>query len=350
MAPGQVSPDQTVRRSRRAILAGLLVTAGLLAAAAVHWASPWGLARGEARGAGYALSSVWDGAGAPSGRLKRPIGVSVGSGGDVFVTDAKRRIVRFAPSGEVRAEWVPERDGKPLLGNPVGIAIAPDGSAFVSDYEEDRILKLAPEGHLLLEMGRRGAALGELNAPAGLALAPDGSLLVADFYNGRLQRFLAEGAFRDVIGHPGRLRGGALHYPTGVFADPGGHLLVADAYNHQIQEMSPDGRPVRRLGFHLLWLWPLAAASHRGLRVPSGVVAGPDGVIHVADSGNHRVVMLSGHGEFLVDWVISDADPNIYSPEQVAVSSDGKTLYATDLGRNRLLVLAIRPPLERKRP
>jgi hypothetical protein len=53
---------------------------------------------------------------------------------------------------------------------------------------------------------------------------------------------------------------------------------------------------------------------------------GPDGFIHVADSGNHRVVMLSAEGEYLAEWRIPDADPNIFSPEHIAASPDGSTI------------------------
>jgi DNA-binding beta-propeller fold protein YncE len=61
----------------------------------------------------------------------------------------------------------------------------------------------------------------------------------------------------------------------------------------------------------------------------------------VADSGNHRLVMLSPKGEYIAEWRVPDADPNVYSPAQIAVSRDGATVYATDLTGNRVLVLTV---------
>ena len=78
--------------------------------------------------------------------------------------------------------------------------------------------------------------------------------------------------------------------------------------------------------------------------MPTDIAVGPDGTIHVADSGNHRVVMLSANGAYQADWAIPDADPNVFSPEQIAVSPNGSTVYATDLAGNRVLVLAVTPP------
>lgn len=63
----------------------------------------------------------------------------------------------------------------------------------------------------------------------------------------------------------------------------------------------------------------------------------------MADSGNHRLVMLSSDGEYVAEWRVPDANPRVYSPEHVATSADGTTVYATDLAGHRVLVLAVTP-------
>lgn len=134
---------------------------------------------------------------------------------------------------------------------------------------------------------------------------------------------------------------GDLHYPTGVTVSPDDGLLVADAYNHQLQWFDPGGIPIRRVGYRLFLFWPRSASSRRGFNVPTGVAAGPDGLVHVADSGNHRIVMLTAEGNYVTDWLLPDANPDVFSPEQIAVSADGGTLYATDLASNRIVVLRV---------
>lgn len=150
-----------------------------------------------------------------------------------------------------------------------------------------------------------------------------------------------------MLGRAGRLGAGALHYPTGVAITPQRELLIADAYKYQLQWFDLEGRPLRRIGDHLFGLWPRPAASDQGFFVPTGVAVGRDGILHVADSGDHRVVMLSAKREYVTDWRLpnpdSDVYSDVYSPEHVAVSADGSTVYATDLAGNRVLVLGVTP-------
>lgn len=116
------------------------------------------------------------------------------------------------------------------------------------------------------------------------------------------------------------------------------------AYNYQLQWFTADGQPLRRVGYHLFWLWPRPVSSRAGFFVPTDTAIGPDGIIHVADSGNHRVVMLSGKGEYMAEWRIPDPDPNIFSPEHVAASPARATVYATDLANDRVLILRVSRP------
>ena len=335
-------------RSRwRPVRVALVVIAFLavLAAAVLGlWGTRWTVPQAASAGAGYALRATWDGDAIPGGMLRRPIGIAVAPSRDVYVTDARLRVVRFNAAGEFLGQWGRDGDGPGEFRNPVGVAVGPDGAVYVSDYEQDRVQKFTPSGEFLLAFGGPGSAPGEFNAPAGLTVDEAGTVYVADFYNHRVQTWRDDGSFQHAIGHSGRLGAGALHYPTGVAIAAPGELLVADEYNYQLQWFDLEGQPLRRVGYHLLWLWPRPAAATDGFFVPTDAAIGASGIIHVADSGNHRVVMLSPEAEYVAEWRIPDTDPNVFSPEHIAVSPDGSTVYATDLARNRILVLAVTTP------
>ncbi len=335
-----------VRLRSRASRVGLLVLLLVLAAvvAVTRWGTRWTVPQAPASDAAYVLHATWDAASAPGGAFERPIGIAVAPSGDVYVSDALQRVVRLSTSGEVLGEWGGEGTGPGEFSNPIGVAVGSDGTIYVSDYEQDRVQEFTATGEFLTAFGGPGSGPGEFDAPAGLAVADTGFVYVADFYNHRVQMFRPDGSFEAVIGHPGRLGAGALHYPTGVALTPGGGVLVADAYNYQVQWFGRDGAPRRRVGYHLLWIWPRPATSAAGFHVPTDVATGRDGIIHVADSGNHRVVMLSSDGAYLTEWRVPDADPAVFSPEHVAVSPDGTMVYATDLGRGRVLVLRATTP------
>lgn len=335
-----------LRPTRAGLLVLLLVLAAVVVAARLG--TPWTVPHAPASGAAYVLHATWDGASAPGGAFDRPIGIAVAPGGDVYVTDALQRVVRLNASGDVLGEWGREGDGTGEFGNPVGVAVASDGSVYVSDYEQDRVQHFTATGGFLAAFGRSGSGPGEFDAPAGLAVDDTGAIYVADFYNHRVQKFRPGGVVEATIGLPGRLGPGALHYPTGVAITRDREVLVADAYNYQLQWFDRDGGPLRRVGYHLFWIWPRPVTSTSGFSVPTDAAVGPNGVIHVADSGNRRVVMLSPAGALLTEWRIPDANPAVFSPEHLALSPDGTMVYATDLGGNRVLVLRVTTPLTSK--
>ncbi len=330
-------------RSFRIVFGALLLCVISACGALLLWGTRWKISTAETAESRYEFFAYWDGAIIPSGRFDRPFGIAVAPDGDVYVTDARKRVVRLGAAGHFKGEW--GRDGKEPgdFSNPVGIVVAADGSVFVSDYDLDRIQKFTPDGKFLQAFGSSGSGPGQLNAPAGLAIDALGAICVADFYNHRVQKFGPDGSFQKTIGHPGRIGDGALHYPTDARVAPHGQLLVADAYNYQFQRFDTDGQPMGRLGYHFFWLWPRPVASSAGFNVPTGLAVDSTGLIHVADSGNHRVVMLTERGEYLTEWKIPDAAPEIHSPEKIGVAPDGRTVYATDLAANRILVLKVVP-------
>lgn len=334
-----ILPSKTLGR-RIALV--VLLFAVPLATAVIAWGTSWSITAAGAGTGSYTLVASWDGSDAPSGAFQRPIGIAVAPNGDVFVTDARNRVVQLDRNGEVKGEWGDEGDGPGQFSNPIGVAVAPsDGSVYVSDFFQDRVQKFTREGDFVLAFGSSGSAPGEFDAPAGVAVDDRGYIYVTDFYNDRVQQFSEDGTFERVVGHAGRVGGGALHYPTGIDVTPDGRVLVADAYNYQLQWFDEDAVPLKRLGYHVLWLWPRPVASAAGFNVPTDVAVSQSGQIHVADSGNHRVLMLSERGERLGSWVLPDAGPDVYSPEHIAVSPDGATVYATDLALDRVLVLAV---------
>lgn len=319
----------------------LLLVVGALVGLVAMWGTSWTVAQASALSGKYEFVDSWNGADAPSGKLYRPIGIAVAPGGDVYVTDARDRILRFDRQGSFKAEWGKDGNGPGEFSNPVGIAVTPEGDVLVSDYDQDRIQKFTPDGKFLAAFGSSGKAPGQFSAPAALATDHVGNIYAADFYSNRVEKLGSDGSFEMTFGHAGRMGAGAMHYPTGLTVLHDGELLVADAYNYELQWFDAEGKPLKRVGYHLFWLWPRPVSSSSGFKVPTGVAEGPDGLLHVADSGNHRVVMLTAGGKRITDWVIPSANPNIFSPEQIAVSADGKTVYATDLGANRVLVLKV---------
>lgn len=291
--------------------------------------------------ASYALRAFWTGADARGGAFYRPFGIAVAPDGSVYVTDFRKRVVHLAANGAYLGEWGKSGSGPGDFSNPVGVGVASDGSVYVSDYDQDRIQKFAKDGRFQLQFGAHGNGPGQFDAPTGIGLDDHGNVYVADFYNNRIEEFSPSGRFRRAIGRSGRSGTDALHYPTDVVIQSDGGLLVADAYNYELKWFDSHGRGIAEWGYHLLASWPRPAAGSKGFNVPTSAAVGPRGLIHVADSGNHRIVLLSPDHAFVTDWKLPDPDPKVLSPTTVAVSPDGKTVYATDFSRNQIVVLSV---------
>lgn len=133
---------------------------------------------------------------------------------------------------------------------PAGIAVAHDGSIYISDLAGQRIRVLMPSHQVRTVAGsgaiaapgfavspgyRDGPALhAQFNGPEGLAIRSDGSLYIADSYNGCI-RMLRRGQVTTVVGkcgHRGSVDGNRtqarLNRPRDIAFDAAGNLYIAD--------------------------------------------------------------------------------------------------------------------------
>ena len=142
------------------------------------------------------------------------------------------------------------------------------------------------------------AAAAEPPAPSGLCAGEDGALVCADVAGHALWRQETDGAWS-------RLAGGAQGYRDGAadkaaFASPwgaapfGGGFAVTDSDNHAVRLVADGmvrtaagtGKPGRADG----------VGTRAAFERPTGIVAGEDGCVYIADTGNHAIRRLAPDG------------------------------------------------------
>jgi uncharacterized protein (TIGR03437 family) len=121
-----------------------------------------------------------------------------------------------------------------LLNGPTGTAVAPDGTLYISDYNNQRIRKVASNGIITTIAGTGGASFTGDNGPAlkatmynpfTLQLDATGALFVTDFFNHRIRKIGTDGVIKTVAGGG---QGGDGDPATSALLGPGYFVLASD--------------------------------------------------------------------------------------------------------------------------
>ena len=192
----------------------------------------------------------------------------------------------------------------------------------------------------------RGSALGQFDTPTGIGTTTDGEIIfVVDSTNLRVARFTSEGEFVGVWSgaeDPNLEFATAFNTgPTGLAVSEDDLVYVADTWNHRIVVIDRSGQFVREIGQRggSVDLGDSEdPASDTGLFFGPRGVAVHDGEIYVTDTGNERVQVFASDGTFLRTFGGYGTGPGqLIEPVGIAVSDDGR-IYIADSGNGRLSI------------
>lgn len=193
-----------------------------------------------------------------------------------------------------------------------------------------------------------GAALGQLNAPTGIALSSDGQVMyIVDSGNRRIQRFGRDGTFIGSWSAEDDQRLGLGFFePAGqgasdIVVDADDLIHVADTWNHRVMILDADGQVVRELGRPGELTDTMDSADPSvspGLFYGPRSVAVTDTEIFVTDTGNERVQVFAPDGTFLRAFGGFGSEPGrLIEPVGIAIGPDGN-VYVADTGNARISV------------
>ncbi len=195
-------------------------------------------------------------------------------------------------------------------------------------------------------------ALGAtLDDPAGVAVNAAGELYVADRGNHRIVRVDRLGNLEIVAGDgvPGDSGDGGpavdaqLNTPSGLALLPDGRLAVADTGNHRIRVISEDGVISTLAGIGTAGAagdgGPATAAQ---LNAPEDVTADPAGYFYIADTGNDRLRVVPPGG-LIETWAGAGTsrsahrarDLQLIAPTGVVADAEGN-VYVAESGEHRI--------------
>lgn len=279
-----------------------------------------------------------------------PEDVAVDSFGRVYVSDwDNHRVQVFNNSGyldTIGVTRVPYITDNSYYNKPWGIAIAPDGSIYVTENRGYRLIKLSAAGNPVWAVGEAGV-YGSDNTHfgdwwAGLegkpAVDKNGRVFVPDTGNNRIQIFNAGGNYIATFGSYGN-GNDQFECPTGVAISPvNGDIFVVDHCNQRIQVYNSA------LGYKAtLGTLDEIGSDNAHFNWPYDVAIDANGNIYVADTDNHRIQKcnLTSNSYTCTTFVgevgIVDELFGHLNPISVAVDGAGR-VYVTDDWNSRIQV------------
>ena len=233
--------------------------------------------------------------GSGSGRMQRPINVSIDTDGTKYVTDTARNRVLVYDRGErFLAAYGAKDEFK-----PVDIAIAGE-RLYVVDIQHHEVQVLDKRsGKLQFKFGRSDPDKQKwLHQPTNLAIGREGDIYVVETGNFRVARFTPEGKFVRHYGEAGQAPG-QFARPKGIALDRAGRLYVGDAAFQNVQIFDHDGRMLMAFG--------QPGGDSPGLNLPAGIAIDYDNVAlfrSLAAPGfsiEHLILVVSQFGPNQVD-------------------------------------------------
>lgn len=196
--------------------------------------------------------------------LQNPQGLSVDSGGTVYVADTPRNRILALFAGSSSPAVLPF-DG---LNYPTGVTADNTGTVYVNDAGNRRVLVLRGGSQKQEQL-----AFTDLQNPTGLSVDGSRTVYVTDTAKNRVVALASGSNQQTVIPFSG------LSAPTGLVVSSEGTVYVSDGGNNRVLKLPTDTKQQVTLPF-------------TGLKKPGGVTLDSQGAVYVTDTGNSRTLKL----------------------------------------------------------
>jgi DNA-binding beta-propeller fold protein YncE len=267
-------------------------------------------------------------------------GVATDSRNRVYVFNrGEHPLMVFDRDGRFLASW-----GEGVFRRAHGICVGADDAVWCTDDLDHTVRKFTPEGRLLLTLGESGRASdtgidgidyrtirrggAPFHRPTNVALAADGSAYVTDGYgNARVHKFTPDGRLLFSWGEPG-VGPGQFNLPHGIAIDREGLVYVADRENSRIQVFSGEGKYLTEWSDVARPMQVFIDKQDRVFVAEVGWKAGlfPWQTAPGPDAPAARVSVFTRQGELLTRWG-GDGDPcaagNFFAPHDIWIDSRG---------------------------
>jgi streptogramin lyase len=218
-------------------------------------------------------------------------------------------------------------DGGPALGanvgNPFGVAVAPDGTTYVTS--DQRLRRIDSAGRIMT-LFTTPTEVGPVTVDAGgnAYVAIEAYVYRYDAASGAVAVVAGTGSL-GAAGDGGPATAAQVNRPHALLVAADGALLLADTENHSVRRIDPATRIITTVA--------------RGFSGPAGLCRGPSGEIIVTDFTAHTVSRLDPSGPVVIAGNGVKASSGDRKPPTqasldtpLACASAGGKLYVVEAG------------------
>jgi hypothetical protein len=171
---------------------------------------------------------------------------------------------------------------------------------ILSLHAQDAVTTLA--GQALISGAANGTGTNAaFSDPAALVADTNGNFFMADSQNHAIRKITTNGVVTTFAGQlgvagsaPGTGTGAQFNTPCGLAFDQAENLYVSDTGNNLIRKITPVGAVSTFAGVAGACGFLDGAVGGALFSSPLGIAVAPNGIIYVADSGNHCIRKISG--------------------------------------------------------
>ncbi len=245
--------------------------------------------------------------------LLLPAGVTIDAAGRRVIADTGRCVIRLVNADGTVAITFGSAGACAFTDGPAGTArfkfprdvVADDaGNLYVADTGNFRVRKIDAQGTVTTLAG--SGAFGNTDGPAaaatfgllsGIAVAPDGTVFVTDAVFHKLRKIAPDGTVSTLAGtgtagfKDGPAATAQFFFPTGLSRDQAGNLDLTDTGNYLIRRLPPDGQVVTLAGTGLPGSMD-GSGPTASFYLPLGLAGDSKGKVFVADTANHKIRVL----------------------------------------------------------
>ena len=310
-----------------------------------------------------------DGGAATNATLSDPYGVTVDSGGNLYIADyGNNRIRKVGTNGVIttvagNGSYGYSGDGGAAtnanLSNPDSLTVDSVGYLYIADTYNNRVRKVGMNGVITTMAGNgtggysgdgSASTSAELASPAGVAVDGGGNLYIADYGNNRIRKVGTNGVITTVAGNGidgysgdgGAATNAKMNCPAGLTVDSAGNLFITDVINNRIRKVGTNGVITTVAGNGTQgYSGDGDAATNATLSSPEGVTVDNSGNLYIADSGNNRIRKMWNNGSPIPSLTLNNVAIQSSGNYQVIVTGNGGSITSNVAS---LLVLPCLPP------